>query len=198
MWRFVPTMNSNPMAPHLQYCRRLALGVGLLVLALVCTAQAQTCDTGSEIDAPTAKAVESAALQYFNMSAQGDVAGLRANAIPEVAANFGVIEQAVVANKQFFAQGQPSSTQVFVLDASESKTALQRADFYCGIYNSPGRIVFSIPNLPPGHYAVTIAKVTGKDPITLTLILQDTGGNSWKLAGYYARLNSIGGHDGQW
>ena len=30
------------------------------------------------------------------------------------------------------------------------------------------------------------------------MILQDAGGNSWKLAGYYPRLNSIGGHDGQW
>ena len=57
---------------------------------------------------------------------------------------------------------------------------------------------FSIPNLPPGRYAVSIAKVTGQHPITLTMILQDTGKNSWKLAGYYARLNSIGEHDGQW
>ena len=41
-------------------------------------------------------------------------------------------------------------------------------------------------------------KITGsKDPATLTMILQDMGG-SWKLAGYYPRLNSIGGHDGQW
>jgi hypothetical protein len=91
-----------------------------------------------------------------------------------------------------------SNTRTFVLDASNSKTALQRADFFCGIYNSPDRVVFSIPNLPPGRYAVTIAKVTGTDPITLTMILQDQSGNSWKLAGYYARLNSIGGHDGPW
>ena len=55
-----------------------------------------------------------------------------------------------------------------------------------------------IPNLPPGRYAVTIAKVTGKAPITLTLILEDAGKANWKLGGYYARLNSVGGHDGQW
>jgi hypothetical protein len=170
----------------------------LLLLALVCCAHSQACYTGSEIDAATAKAVEAAAKQYFDMSAQGDVAGLRTNAMPEVAANFGGIEQAVVSNKLFFAQGQPSDTRIFVLDASESKTALQRAEFYCGIYNSPDRVGFSIPNLPPGRYAVSIAKVTGQHPITLTMILQDAGKNSWKLAGYYARLNSIGEHDGQW
>ncbi len=44
-----------------------------------------------------------------------------------------------------------------------------------------------------------IQKVSGeKDPVTLTMILQDVGGNSWKLAGYYPRLNAIGGHDGPW
>ncbi len=174
------------------------LGAAVLLLTLVNVSRAQTCYTGGEIDASTAKAVEAAAQQYFNMSAQGDVAGLRAHTIPQVTGNFGAIEQAVVTNKQFFAQGQPSSTQTFVLDASESKTAMQRADFFCGIYNSPSRVVFSIPNLPPGRYAVTIAKVEGKNPITLTMILQDTGKNAWMLAGYYPRLNSIGEHDGQW
>jgi hypothetical protein len=168
------------------------------MLALACSAQAQTCYTGPELDAPTAKAVESAAQQYFNMSAQGDVAGLRANAMPEIAGNFVGIEQAVVDNKLYFAQGQPSDKRIFVLDASESKAALQRADFYCGIYNSPDRVGFSIPNLPPGRYAVSISRITGQHPITLTMILQDTAKNSWKLAGYYARLNSIGEHDGQW
>ena len=170
----------------------------MLLLALVCGIQAQTCSTGSEIDAPTAKAIESAAQQYYKMSANGDVAGLRANAMPEIAGNFLGIEKAVVANQPYFAEGLPSNTRTFVLDASELKTALQRADFYCGIYNSADRVVFSIPNLPPSRYAVTIAKVGGEHPITLTMILQDAGKNSWKLAGYYARLNSIGAHDGQW
>lgn len=186
------------MVPNLNNACRFILSVALLHLALASAALAQTCYTGSEIDAPSAKSLEAAAQQYFKMSAKGDVAGLRANAIPEVLANFGSIERAVVTNKSFFAEGEPATTRTFVLDASDSKTALQRADFFCGIYNSPDRVVFSIPNLPPGRYAVTIAKVTGADPITLTMILQDKGGNSWKLAGYYARLNSIGGHDGPW
>ena len=30
------------------------------------------------------------------------------------------------------------------------------------------------------------------------MILEDAGNKSWKLAGYYARLNAIGGHDGEW
>ena len=179
-------------------CTYFALRLCGLAAALTTSCGAQECFSGSEIDPVTAKKVAAAAQQFFNLSAQGDVAGLKANAVPEVAANFRGIEQAVIANKANFAQGQLAETRIFVLDASNSKTTWQRAEFYCGIYNSPDRVGFMIPNLPPGRYAVTIAKVTGKDPITLTMILQDAGKGTWKLGGYYARLNSVGGHDGQW
>jgi hypothetical protein len=158
---------------------------------------AQTCSSGSELDAATKSAINSAATQYLNMSKNGDVAGLRSNAIPAITGDFSSIEQAVVTNKPHFAEGPATIAGTYFLDASQSKTALSRADFYCGIYNSPDRVGFSIPNLPPGRYAIVIQKVSGKDPITLTLILQDMGG-AWKLAGYYPRLDAIGGHDGEW
>ncbi len=177
--------------------KRFLLAAGL-ASALASPAYAQECFSGSEIDHSTAKALQAAAQQYFDMSARGDVAGLKANAVPEVAANFGVIEQAVVNNKSLFAQEQPSEPRMFVLDARNSKTTWTRADFYCGIYNSPDRVGISIPNLPPGRYAITIAKGSGKEPITLTLVLEDAGNNAWKLGGYYARRNTLGGHDGQW
>jgi hypothetical protein len=190
-------MNETSMVSGWKRSRLLFAPVGLLLI-LISTGHAQECFSASEIDAPTAKAVQSAAQQYFNMSAHGDLAGLRTNALPDVAANFGSIESAVVGNKQYFAEAQPTETRIFVLDATTSKTTWQRADFYCGIYNSPDRVGFSIPNLPPGRYAITITKVTGKDPATLTLVLADDGRNAWKLAGYYARRNSVGDHDGQW
>jgi hypothetical protein len=171
--------------------------VVLLSLALVFPAFAQSCFNGPDLDAATRGGIESAARKYYGMSAGGDVAGLKSNAIPAVAGDFGSIEQAVVSNQAFLAGTQPSITGTYLLDASRSKSVLQRADFYCGIYNSPDRVGFSIPNLPPGRYAIVLQKSTGKDPITLTLILQEMGG-SWKLAGYYPRLNSIGSHDGQW
>ena len=91
------------------------------------------------------------------MSASGDVAGLKANAVAEVAANFGAIEKAVVNNKSYVRTGAAAETRMFVLDARNSKTTWPRADFYCGIYNSPNRVGISIPNLPPGRYAMTIA-----------------------------------------
>ena len=169
----------------------------LLITAWSSHSWAQTCDTGNDLNPATKSAIEGAAQRYFTMSAQGDVAGLKTNAIPAVAGNFGGIEQAVVDNKKYFAEGQPSVTGTYLLDASQLKDP-QRADFYCGIYNSPQRVGFSIPGLPVGRYAIVIQKVAGdKDPVTLTMILQEMGGG-WKLAGYYPRLTAIGGHDGEW
>jgi hypothetical protein len=168
-----------------------------LALLAVPALQAQTCSTGADLDAATKSAIENAAKQYLAMSKNGDVAGLKANAIPQITGDFSGIEQAVVTNKTYLAEGQASIVGTYLLDASQAKATLPRADFYCGIYNSSDRQAFSIPNLPPGRYAIVIQKVDGKDPITLTLILQNVGG-AWKLAGYYPRLDSIGGHDGQW
>jgi hypothetical protein len=157
----------------------------------------QTCSSGADLDNATKTAIDNAAKQYLDMSKNGDVAGLKANAIPGIAGDFGAIEQAVITNKPFLGEGTSSITGTYLLDASDAKAALPRADFYCGIYNSPDRLSFSIPNLPPGKYALVIQKVSGKDPITLSLVLQNVGG-AWKLAGYYPRLDSINGHDGQW
>jgi hypothetical protein len=173
------------------------LGLLVFMLATAAIGPAQSCFNGPELDAPTRSAIEGAAHRYLDMSAKGDVAGLKANAIAAIAGDFGSIENAVVTNKQFLADGPSTITGTYLLDASQSKTPLARADFYCGIYNSPDRVGFSISNLPPGRYAAVIQSVKGKDPVTLTLILQDVGG-AWKLAGYYPRLDTIGGHDGQW
>src|SRR5579871_179397 len=175
---------------------RLLMSLVLVVAASYCLL-GQTCSSGADLDAATKSAIDSAAQRYLDMSKNGDVAGLKAHSIPAIAGDFSAIEQAVVTNKPFLAEGNASITGTYLLDASQAKATLPRADFYCGIYNSPDRTSFSIPNLPPGKFALVIQKVNGKDPITLSLILENMGG-AWKLAGYYPRLNAIGGHDGQW
>jgi hypothetical protein len=176
---------------------RMVLGLVLASIVLSQTLAAQTCSSGPDLDAATKSAIDTAAKQFLQMSKNGDVAGLKANSIPAITGDFGAIEQAVITNKPYLAEGDSTVTGTYLLDASQAKAALPRADFYCGIYNSPDRLSFSIPNLPPGKYAIVIQKVNGKDPITLTLILQNMNG-AWKLAGYYPRLNSVGAHDSQW
>lgn len=162
------------------------------------TAFAQTCASDGELEQPLKAAVDGAARQYFDMAARGDVAGLKSNSIPAVANDFSGIEQAVTSNKTLLSEAKPTISGTYVLDASQAKGTFPRADFYCGIYNSPDRIGFFIPNLPAGRYAIVLQKAEGKDPITLTMILQDVGGNVWKVAGFYPRLTSLAGHDGDW
>jgi hypothetical protein len=178
-------------------CFRGACIILFAIVAIATALVAQTCFNGPDLDAATRNAIEGTARKYLDMSAHGDVAGLKSNAIPAIAGIFGSIEQAVVTNKEYLAGGPPTITGTYLLDASDAKAVLSRADFYCGIYNSPDRIAFSIPSLPPGRYAIVLQKIEGKQPITLTLILQEMAG-AWKLAGYYPRLSSIGDHDGQW
>src|SRR5271157_4543832 len=164
----------------------------VVTIAALAPALAQTCFNGPHLDAATRNAIESAARKYLDMSVRGDVAGLKSSAIPAIAGVFSSIEQAVVTNKEALAGGEPAITGTYLLDASQAKAALPRANFYCGVQNSADRINFSIPNLPPGRYAIVMQKVNGKEPITLTLIVQEMAG-AWKLAGYYHRLDAIGG-----
>jgi len=189
----------NLMSHFVQSTRWLRRLGFFLLAALASTPGllSQTCSSGADLDAATKSALDTVAKQYLSMSGKGDVAGLKANAIPAIAGDFGSIEQAVVTNKQYLAEGSSTITGTYLLDASDAKAPLPRAEFFCGIYNSADRLAFFIPNLPPGRYALVIQKVSGKDPITLTLILQNIG-SAWKLAGYYPRLDSIGGHDASW
>jgi hypothetical protein len=189
----------NPMS-HFAQSTRWLRRLGFFLLAALASTPgllSQTCSSGADLDAATKSALDTVAKQYLSMSGNGDVAGLKANAIPAIAGDFGSIEQAVVTNKQYLAEGPSTITGTYLLDASDAKAPLPRAEFFCGIYNSADRQAFFIPNLPPGKYALVIQKVNGKDPITLTVILQNMGG-AWKLAGYYPRLDAIGGHDASW
>jgi hypothetical protein len=59
----------------------------------------------------------------------------------------------------------------------------------------------TIPNLPPGKYALAIVHATGvKEPQQLSLVLQyDAAGRpDWKLAGFFTRPMTVGGRDGLW
>ena len=162
-----------------QFYRFHIIRLGLLliiILAVSCALPAQTCSTGSDLDAATKTAIDNAATRYLQMSKNGDVAGLKANAIPQLAGDFGIDRAGRGYEQALSGGGQATIAGTYLLDASQAKAPLPRAEFYCGIYNSQDRQAFFIPNLPPGRYAIVIQKVNGKDPITL-----DTGAaKSWR------------------
>jgi hypothetical protein len=173
----------------------------LVLLGAVATAEAQTCQSVGEMDLAVRNALETTAKHYFDLAARGDLAGLQQNSIAVLAANFGGVEVAVKDNQSAFSGAQATLRPVFLLSA-DGNAPLARAEFLCGVFGKSGQTtdsaVFVLNNLPPGKYGVAIFDVRGsKDARTLTLILQEVGAG-WKLAGFYARLLQLNGHDGVW
>jgi hypothetical protein len=171
-----------------------------VVLLAVGRAGGQTCLSADDMDAVSRTGLESAARQYFDLAAKGDVATLRQDAIPSLATNFGGIEAAVKEHQESFAGATATARPPFLLQA-EGKEPLERAEFLCGVFGKSGQTansaVFVIPNLPPGSYGTVILDVASKVPSTLSFVLQKVG-NDWKLAGFYARAVQVAGHDGKW
>ncbi len=175
----------------------------LLLCLSPIAASAQTCLTtsDSDMDEATRSALVTTAKRFEDMVARGDVASLRQNAIPSLAANFSGIENAVQENQANLAGTQATPRPPFLLKA-EGTAPLERAEFLCGVFGAQGQTrdsaVFLIPNLPPGNYAITILDVSSpKGAYTVSFVLQQQG-SDWKLGGFYAKPAQIAGHDGSW
>jgi hypothetical protein len=182
-------------------CRFSRIACILPLLFLASHGLAQTCQTATEIEPATRSAIEAAATLYFEMASKGDTTGLQQHSIPAVAGSFAGIESAVKENQTALSGSQAKVRPPFLLNA-EGSEPIPRAEFFCGVFNQRGQTANSaeivLNNLPPGKYAVAIVEAqASKNANTLTLILQQTGGE-WKLAGFFSRAQQLGGHDAAW
>lgn len=177
--------------------RRWLATLAVLILLTCVSAIAEDCKMGPELDAATKSALDSTAQKYYQMAATGNTAELQQNSIPTVASDFTGIQAAITQHKEDFG---PTATvrNTYELDAP-GNGPIARAEFFCGIFNSPDRVAFVIPNLPAGRYALVILDAQGgKSPMTVSFVLQQYASGAWKLAGFYARPSSLAGHDGNW
>ncbi|MGB6250906.1 MAG: hypothetical protein WBF54_17435 [Terriglobales bacterium] len=185
--------------PRPRNSRRCLRWLWLLLLGGL--SHAQVCQSAADMDAAARSALEAAAKRYFEMSVHGDVAGLKQNSIPSVAASFAGIEAAVKENQAAFTGAQAAVRPPFLLTA-DGPEPLPHAEFLCGVFGKSGQTkdsaVFVLNNLPPGKYGVTILDVNGgQAAMTLTLVLQQAG-SDWRLAGFYARSAQAAGRDAAW
>jgi hypothetical protein len=152
------------------------------------------------MEGPTRKALEATGQHFFDLASRGDAEGLRQQAIPSVAADFGGIGTAIKNNQPNLAGAQATVRASFLLEA-EGKEPLPRAEFLCGVFGKSGQTansaVFLLTNLAPGTYAVVILDAAGKTPYTVSFVLQKTGGD-WKMGGLYAKPSQVAAHDAQW
>lgn len=157
----------------------------------------EDCKLASEMDPATKSALDQAALSYYQMAATGNTAALKAASIPAVSSDFTDIETAITKNKANFGPTAKVRNR-YELDAP-GNAPIQRAEFYCGVMNSPEGVEFVIPNLPPGRYGLEILEAQGgKEPMFVSFILQQYASGQWKLGGFFARPQMLAGHDGMW
>lgn len=180
----------------LRSCRAAVCALVILLL-MVSLAVAEDCKMGSDLDAGTKSALDSTAQKYYQMASSSDLASLQQNSIPAVASDFSGIQSAINEHKADF--GTSATVRgTYELDAPGT-APIARAEFYCGIFNSPDRVAFVIPSLPPGRYGLVILDAQGgKQPMSVSMVLQQYASGAWKLGGFYARASSLAGHDANW
>jgi hypothetical protein len=149
--------------------------------------------------------LEAAGQKYFALAAKGDVAGLKASAIPSVAADFSGIQAAVLDNQNSFSKEQAVVRSMFELIA-EGNAPLERGEFLCGVFGKTGQSAtsaeFVLNGLPPGQYGIVLLDVGNKavpddGPWALAFVLQLVNGE-WKLGGFNVKALRSGGHDSAW
>jgi hypothetical protein len=178
--------------------RLVKLLAGLLPLALGAAAWAVSCTTESQMAAAQRTALEQAAVALANNVQTGNLTALKAQTLAAVAAKFDAIANSVQAVQPFLTHATLTTDSLYLLNATDL-TAPQEAQFFCGVPTSPLIVTLTIPNLPPGQYALAIVHATGVEhPQQLSMILASPPGGGWKLAGFFTRPMTLGGHDGVW
>jgi hypothetical protein len=175
--------------------------MSIIVLALPWSADAQTCQVASDMDAAVRTAITNAGDRYFGMAVRGDTVSLRQNSIPSLASDFGGVQNTIKDRQQDLAGAQANIKSSFLLNA-EDVTLNQRAEFWCGVFNKNGQTAnsaaFFFDGLPPGKYAIVLMDATSSKGRTMfSEVLQQTG-SDWKLGGLYIKPAQIAGHDSDW
>lgn len=161
------------------------------------SALAESCVTSTEMDPNLKSTLRNVATQDFGYIVSANTPQVAANSITDIANNTSGLSGLLNEHKDRLAGGTASVRNVYYLDANGS-APLERADFFCGVFNSPTKVGFTLQNLPPGKYGMVIMDVQGsKIPYFYSLLLLQQG-PTWKIAGLFPRPRQIAGHDSQW
>jgi hypothetical protein len=161
--------------------------------AVTCTTQSQMTDAQR---ATYAQVVRNLASEVQT----GNAAGVKANTIPSVAAQFDAIAGTIQSIAPDLQGASLTIQSIYNLRATDLKAAAD-TQFFCSVPGSQLLITISIPQLPPGDYAFAVVHATGtKQPQQLSMILANdpAGSAQWKLAGFFVRPLTAAGHDGVW
>jgi hypothetical protein len=159
-----------------------------------------SCMTQSQMPAAQRTVLAQSAQMLAENVESGNTAAVQARTIAAVASQFGGIAASIQQISTPIQHAVLTVDSLYILDATDLKAA-QESQFFCGVAGSALTVEVTIPNLPPGKYALAIVHATGvKQPQQLSLVLQNdpAGSPDWKLAGFFSRPMTMGGHDGLW
>ena len=163
-------------------------------------AHAVTCTTQSQMtEAQRAAYVQAVHLLAGDIQS-GNTAGVKANTIASVAARFDGIAGTIQSVNPLIQGSTLTIESIYSLKATDLK-AVADTEFFCSVPGSQLLITISIPQLPPGDYALAVTHATGvKQSQQMSMILANdpSGSAQWKLAGFFVRPLASAGHDGVW
>ncbi len=130
-----------------------------------------------------------------------DYNALQSMLLPAEAGAWPGMRDAVEAAAPLVKGGQVQLRNLYVLDASMQKTQLD-TQFFCSNASGSLTVTITMPQLPPGKYAVVLADAVGAPlagQIAVVLAWDSAASpQGWKLAGLTVRQGAIDGHDGVW
>lgn len=176
---------------------RVAIWSSVLACAGISTpyARAASCTTQSQMTAAQRDSLTTAAKSALTQIQAGNVQALQQLTLPSVAANVNGLMNTVQHLQPLVHAASITVDNLFLLDAADAQAGAPQTDFFCG---SPV-VIFNVPNLPPGTYAIAILHATGvPQPQQVSMILAKTQDNRWLLAGEFDKPMMAANHDGLW
>jgi hypothetical protein len=156
--------------------KRRHLAAALLSLAFAFlirppAARAVSCTSQSDLTDSDRASVITAARHLATLIQSGNATAVRTETAPSVASQFGGIAGEIGTVAPLTTGAALTIQNAYTLDASDLTAPEDQTQFFCGGQNSP-EVVFSIPQIPPGRYAIAIMHATGvPQPQQITLIM---------------------------
>lgn len=178
---------------------RRAIGLSaVLAMGFTPVLTAQSCMTQGKMPASVYSSLSDTALALAAAVKGNDTTKVQAGSISDIASSFAPTAALVGVTASHIAGDTLQVRQIYQLDAHDrSATDSSPAEFSCALVGSTAETDFSITGLPPGVYGFVMVEATGSDPWLLAFLLQQQDAG-WKMAGFYPRARTAGGHDGVW
>jgi hypothetical protein len=177
---------------------RRCLELVVILLALLAPGRifAVSCTTQAQMSEAERAALMQAAQTLASTVQSGKNDAVQGLTIPKVKAQFDPIAAMIDQTAPLLAGATITTDAVYGLNASDLKTA-EDTVFFCNMAGSQVHVDVTIPQLPPGQYALALIHATGvRQPQQMAFLLQKDP--AWLLAGLFVKPLLIAGHDSLW